>query len=431
MSGRRKPPDQEVEASKLKGFDDFELSMGDVMRGERATKGKSLLDVQRELKIKATYISAIENTDPSAFDTPGFVAGYVRSYARYLGLDPEWAFETFCREGGFEVAHGMSPDASIRSDKAPGVKKSRMSSDKTDHLRDPFTNPSVSYLPKGEALMSGLEPRALGSIAVLLVLLGGLGYGGWFVLQEVQKVRLTPVDQTPQVLADLDPLSSAVLAREDGSTDNDALVAPVTERFDRLSRPEALDLPVLASRDGPISSIDPDSVGTLAPTRDERLITARQVPRPDNLPFAVPGATSGLPSGTEDVARFDIDNLLPEVQVVAASAPSVSLLAVRPSWVRVRGADGTVIFEKILDAGEEFDVPLTEEAATLRAGNAGSLYFAVNGKTYGPAGDGPSVIRDVVLAPDALLENYVEADASADSDLARFISVAEAETGSE
>ncbi len=59
------------------------------MRGERATMGKSLLDVQRELRIKAAYIAAIENRDPSAFDTPGFIAGYVRSYARYLGMDPD------------------------------------------------------------------------------------------------------------------------------------------------------------------------------------------------------------------------------------------------------------------------------------------------------------------------------------------------------
>lgn len=70
---------------KLKGFDDFDLRLGDVMRGERATLGKSLLDVQRELKVKASYIAAIENSDPTAFETQGFVAGYVRSYARYLG----------------------------------------------------------------------------------------------------------------------------------------------------------------------------------------------------------------------------------------------------------------------------------------------------------------------------------------------------------
>ena len=139
MIGRPETPDSSEDRRALKGFDDFELSLGDIMRGERATMGKSLLDVQRELKIKATYISAIENTDPSAFDTPGFVAGYVRSYARYLNLDPEWAFKTFCEEGNFEVAHGMSPEARRRSDRAPGVKTSKAGASKPAHLRDPFT----------------------------------------------------------------------------------------------------------------------------------------------------------------------------------------------------------------------------------------------------------------------------------------------------
>ena len=83
------------EEDRPKGFDDFDLRLGDLMRGERATLGKSLLDVQRELKIKATYIAAIEHADVSAFETPGFIAGYVRSYARYLGMDPEAAFDRF------------------------------------------------------------------------------------------------------------------------------------------------------------------------------------------------------------------------------------------------------------------------------------------------------------------------------------------------
>ena len=78
---------QEVEP---KSFDDFELKLGDVMRGERATMGKSLLDVQRELQDQGG-LSRRDRRRRSfdAFDTPGFVAGYVRSYARYLGLDPD------------------------------------------------------------------------------------------------------------------------------------------------------------------------------------------------------------------------------------------------------------------------------------------------------------------------------------------------------
>ena len=77
------------QSSQPKGFDDYELRLGDMMRGERATMGKSLLDVQRELRIKASYIAAIENADPTVFDPPGFIAGYVRSYARYRSLDPD------------------------------------------------------------------------------------------------------------------------------------------------------------------------------------------------------------------------------------------------------------------------------------------------------------------------------------------------------
>ena len=179
MSGRRLPPSAD-EANEPKGFDDFDLRLGDIMRGERATLAKSLLDVQRELKIKASYIAAIENADVSAFETPGFVAGYVRSYARYLGLDPEWAFSRFCEEAGFTVSHGMSAAAS-----GPGRSGRRKA-----EYSDPLANPNASFVPRGEAFLAGVQPGAIGSILVLLVLIGGLGFGGWKVLQEVQQVRL-------------------------------------------------------------------------------------------------------------------------------------------------------------------------------------------------------------------------------------------------
>ena len=100
---RRKRAKSEEIVEEPRGFDAFELKLGDIMRGERATLGKSLLDVERDIRIRASYIAAIENTDPDAFDTPGFIPGYVRSYARYLGMDPEETFDTFCQECGFSV----------------------------------------------------------------------------------------------------------------------------------------------------------------------------------------------------------------------------------------------------------------------------------------------------------------------------------------
>ena len=41
---------------KVNGFDSYTLLLGEELRGERATLGKSLLQVQKDLKIKAVYI---------------------------------------------------------------------------------------------------------------------------------------------------------------------------------------------------------------------------------------------------------------------------------------------------------------------------------------------------------------------------------------
>ena len=197
MIGRRLKSSAPV-ADKPKGFDDFDLRLGDLMRGERATLGKSLLDVQRDLKIKATYIAAIENADVSAFETPGFIAGFVRSYARYLGMDPDYAFAKFCHEANFEVAHGMSAAASSTS---LAAKRAR-----ADEGFDPIANSSIAFGPAQQNFLHRIEPGALGSVAVLVALIGALGYGGWSVLQEVQRVQLAPVDEAPVVVAEIDPL---------------------------------------------------------------------------------------------------------------------------------------------------------------------------------------------------------------------------------
>jgi cytoskeletal protein RodZ len=396
MIGRRTNPSTQ-DADKPKGFDDFELRLGDVMRGERATLSKSLLDVQRELRIKASYIAAIENCDIAAFDTPGFVAGYVRSYARYLGLDPDWAFARFCREANFTVAHGMSAAAS-----GPQIASTRKKI-----YDEPLANPNASFVPRREAMFSGIQPAAIGSIMVLVLLISGIGYGGWSVLQEVQRVQLAPVDQAPGVVAELDPLAAAGVTAAQQSDPGGAMMAalpsqdvqPDPEALNRLYRPQTLDVPVLVARDGPIAAIDPRLGGTMPADGAENQLAAADTPALGETP----------------------------VQVVAPTAPAVELIAARPSWVRVQAADGTVLLEKVLDAGEHYVVPATDEAPLLRAGESGAVYFAVNGVTYGPAGPNGSVTKNIALTPVALTERYVAADPAADADLARAVAVASAE----
>jgi hypothetical protein len=265
MIGRRAQPSAAV-VDKPKGFDDFELRLGDVMRGERATLGRSLLDVQRELKIKATYIAAIENCDVSAFECQGFISGYVRGYARYLGMDAEWAYAKFCAETGFASAHGLASTAP-----APQMPRTIASAARNrSTLRDPFADPKATFIPQGQSLWSRFDPGAAGSILVLVALIGAIGYGGWSVLQEVQRVRLAPVDQAPVVVAEIDPLGD--VSREapqslptpagaaDASSGEDPVLAGA-QGYDRLYRPQALDVPVMVARDGPIAGIDPRNGG--------------------------------------------------------------------------------------------------------------------------------------------------------------------------
>ncbi len=396
----RRRPKREAEQVEEgpKGFDDFHVRLGDMMRGERATLGKSLLDVQRELRIRASYVAAIENCDPSAFETPGFIAGYVRSYARYLGMDPEFAFEVFCAESGFSTAHGMSAEAS-------GVRKSETVTPKMASS-DPFASPNTPFTPMQESLLSRVEMRAVGSSLVLVALIAAIGYGGWSVLNEIQRVTLAPVEQSPIVLSDLDPLDGArrgVAPAAEGATVAETAIARVggsvapSEALDRLYRPQALDVPVLVARDAPISQLNPDSIGIFTP----------------ELPSVVAMASAEEP--------------LPVPKVVEDDAPELVLMAVRPAWVRVRSADGSVLFEKILDAGEEYVLPATEDAPTLRAGMSGSVYFKVNGELYGPAGEGTGTVRDLKLGTDSLKENFAVADLNGDPELAKIVALAAAQ----
>ncbi len=395
---------EEEQMVEPKGFDAFELRLGDIMRGERATMGKSLLDVQRELRIKASYIAAIENADPDAFDTPGFIAGYVRSYARYLGMDPDKAFGTFCEESGFSVAHGMSAEASVVKKPSFDERKKRPAE------ADLFIKPNMPFTPAGESLFSRVEPGAIGSMLVLVALIGGIGYGGFSVLQEVQRVQVAPVDQTPVVLSDLDPLNGALSATTEDKVaiTPSALQAPRADALDRLYRPQALDVPVLVARDAPIATIDPRSVGNFTSP-------------------SLPSAPAEPVFADDRRLNLDTDNAVTRAlagiqipQVLEGAAEGVKMIAAYDSWVRIRAADGTVIFEKTMQRGEVYDVPVTEEPPTLRTGESGALYFAVAGDCIGPVGDRGAITSNLPLNNQALAELYEPVDLDIDQSLGRM-----------
>lgn len=379
--------DVSSDESQLHDYDMMDVPLGDLMRGERATLGKSLLDVERELRIRATYVAAIENGDIDAFQSPGFIAGYVRSYARYLGMQPEWTFRRFCDETGFQGVHGGPVAQKIPSRLA---EPSPLRVDPNDVMR----RAPKMLAPVPEPWISRLEPGALGSMAVLLVLAAGIGYGAWAILHDVQRLSIAPVDDAPAPLAQLDPLAGASEEAFDMAQGFDIAV-PGAEDVGRLYRPEPLQTPVLAPRDGALATLDPDEVGTLS--------TLRQADGATQLAQAQQGVPLQRPVPVQVTQPVLNDEVL--------------VFAVRPTWVQITSANGTTLFEGTLNAGDSWTLPESDVPPLLRSGNSGSLYFAVNGVTLGPAGSGASIVRDVELSADALSSNFALASAGADPDL--------------
>ena len=63
-------------------------SVGDILRGARESRAETLGDVAYALKLTSRQVEAMEAGRFELLPGPAFVRGFVRNYARYLGIDP-------------------------------------------------------------------------------------------------------------------------------------------------------------------------------------------------------------------------------------------------------------------------------------------------------------------------------------------------------
>lgn len=69
--------------------------LGEILRSARLKKGIALDDVADATRIKLAYLEALEDGEYSLLPGPAYVTGFLRTYARYLGLHPEDVVEEF------------------------------------------------------------------------------------------------------------------------------------------------------------------------------------------------------------------------------------------------------------------------------------------------------------------------------------------------
>jgi len=366
---------------RLRGYDEYEVTLGDEMRGERASLGKTLLDAEYDLRIKADVIRAVEDCDLDGFPNDSVVAGYVRSYARYLGLDREDCYRRFCAESGFR-----SPVSALGGLEGPAQSSGGLENIAAAGaaLGSGLTQSRFAVRSAPARLSARISLGGLTSALAMLGLIAGLGYGGYALLQDIQRVGFAPLPEAPEVVAEAPLLSppsieGGFVRRPDANAyQGDGVLA--------ATAPAELPPPVLPARDGPISAIDPATSG-LFRDRDPALSIG-------------PAPTVAEAEAGDEATFADAEPVLAEAEpaeAVPAGPPKVIIHATETAWIRVSDVDAAVVFQGILAAGDRYEVPQRIAAPLLRAGNAGAVYVLVDGAPYGPLGGSGAVVKNLSL----------------------------------
>ena len=75
--------------------------LGPTLKRARELKGLTLEDVAATTRISLRYLTAIENSRFDTFVGAVYALGFVRAYARMVGLSETWAADTLRVEAGW------------------------------------------------------------------------------------------------------------------------------------------------------------------------------------------------------------------------------------------------------------------------------------------------------------------------------------------
>lgn len=69
--------------------------LGNTLSRTRRARGITLEDAERDTHVSRRYLAALESEDFSVFPAPVYARGFLRTYSRYLGLNPEELLRIF------------------------------------------------------------------------------------------------------------------------------------------------------------------------------------------------------------------------------------------------------------------------------------------------------------------------------------------------
>jgi cytoskeleton protein RodZ len=355
--------------------------VGEMLRERRQELRLDINDIGEVLRIKPAFLAALEENRPQDLPGPTYVLGFVRAYARHLGLDHDWVLERYKAESAAVQAR---PDLAFP-------------------------------VPLGERSVPG------GPILLVALILAICGYGTWYYLSTGDRARPERVSAVPPALQ-MQP-ENAAAPDAAGAV---SAAKPATDPAAPANSPAAsANLPAnspgnsaansrLSSGLFPGSAAAPASPATAAPPAADAGTTAPakgSPPQPGGAtaaaPPQIPGSAAPPPS-----AAIPVQTALTAPQSPPAAAPAgdssagtagrIEIKAAADCWVQVRAPDQSIVFSRVLKAGETYRVP-GRPGLVLRTGNAGALAIIVDGKQVPAIGPPGALRRNVALDPEALI----------------------------
>lgn len=392
---RKKPAEADGSTTHAAAADDVVRkgrSVGDVLRQEREKKEKTIEGVSAVINIRAAQLRALESGNLAALPGMTYAVGFLRSYAGYLGLDQDELVRRFKAEHT-EVAE--KPDL---------------------HFPVPV---SQSHLP-GPAVMAA---AGIGAVVLLIVWAFVASSGDdeeKAVLADVPAVEtvVAAADADADVVADLVTDPAAVPALDSASASVPALAPAVA--LDTAPSGVAVPETVSPASLAPVQPLVPEaavasSVVALTPATPVVPAPAAVVPVPPVV--AEGGAVDAAatlavtdPASAEALTPVAVPRVQPRPKDLLTatrefgerrSGSRVTIEALKPSWVQIMDKKENVLFKKVLQPGEKYNVP-SGPGLFLTTSNAGGLRLSVDGLAVQGVGGEGEIVRGVSLEPSEL-----------------------------
>lgn len=331
------------------------VSIGAALRQAREARGESLGDVAHALKLNPRQVEAIEQERFDLLPGKAFVRGFVRNYARHVGLDAEQLV-------------AQLPDAYP----AAGVQPMELSPPHNARGTLPSSGEPARQSPRGVLVL------LLGAAAVL----GVAWYFDWF--------NVAHITQPTTERSSVQPVREPLAASASGETRPDPVTtvtpvqvvappqvaSPAPEPAVVPPTPVALATPAAAAT--PVSGASEPSAGVSSAVvvPPPAVVTPEPLPAAEATPVPALGATP---------ATAGVASVIPDGEVApepSSAEPGQLVFHLRgESWIQVRDASGTTLYMGTGAAGTTRTVQGTPPFAVV-VGNAAQVTLEHGGKPF-------------------------------------------------